>query len=157
RSRVRARAPGHHHRPRAARSRGLAALPRSTASWRPGTLQHGGRRARADRRFGPPDRVAGAPQGGTADRSRPGLRQAARPRARGGVMSTNMTDAERRRMAVAVERMARALGRDGRPWPRLCAAVMVARAATGLDLATFAARLRIDVTSLRALETGRCA
>ena len=49
------------------------------------------------------------------------------------------------------------LREDGRQWPALCAAVLVARAALSVDRVGFAALLGVDVHVTASLETGGCA
>jgi hypothetical protein len=61
------------------------------------------------------------------------------------------------RVGVAVDRMAVAFSREGRMWPRLCAAVIVARAVLHADRDTFAREIGLDPWSARALEEGGCA
>jgi hypothetical protein len=46
---------------------------------------------------------------------------------------------------------------EGRQWPALCAAVLVARAVLAVDRVRFAAMLGIDPTTAASLETGGCA
>jgi hypothetical protein len=46
---------------------------------------------------------------------------------------------------------------EGRQWPALCAAVLVARAALSVDRAGFAALLGVEPHVATALETGWCA
>jgi hypothetical protein len=58
---------------------------------------------------------------------------------------------------VAVDRLTRVLAGQGRMWPRLCAAVIVARAVLQLDRDAFASRVGLSVGSVRALEDGGCA
>ena len=49
------------------------------------------------------------------------------------------------------------LREEGRQWPALCAAVLVARAQLAVDQARFAALVGIDPATAAALETGGCA
>jgi hypothetical protein len=50
-----------------------------------------------------------------------------------------------------------ALREEGRQWPALCAAVLVARAQLAVDRTRFAAMVGNDPTAAAALETGGCA
>jgi WS/DGAT/MGAT family acyltransferase len=74
-------------------------------------------------------------------------------------MSTVDCDVDdgRTRVGVAVDRMAIALAREGTMWPRLCAAVIVARAVLQLDHDGFARCVGLDASRLRVLESGGCA
>jgi hypothetical protein len=61
------------------------------------------------------------------------------------------------RVGVAHRKLSAQLGREGRQWPALCAAVIVARAQLGLDPAAMARRLRVPVRTVEQLEAGGCA